>query len=1406
MKRRNSARVASGWRVPNQGDVQGTVRRKRTDLRMPMIRQMFGLSLALSVSLAAAPALAVKPVQKLKARPGATRPAVTLSPSFSNGVLNFNRGFIAKAIPAFQQATRENPADPMGYLWLAKAYQKQGTPSDFARARTQYQKVLALAPNNLEALTNLGEMWSWDASTRSNAIQLLQRAISQSPNNPVVARHLAEAYLWNGQSAEALRAATPAVRAYGGDHKWLGEYAQMLLENDRASEALALYRTSLKKEAAEDPGTQLNLSRALLKIDQKQAALGVFIALNNRLSLGKTHPTPDMANAMAGTAFDLGVYPLSLNWDESLPSAYQNDKENQLRQARSLTHTSRRPEAIDKFYALYQAGQLNADEKVEFAAYLQSLHLDASALPTPTLIETLYQAAAQENPNSGDASLNLARQLAQQDGHFDETVTAYQQAMQSQDETTQHTAQQELLGLIKGNKTDLPKVTALFTQLLSASPNDIPTQSAYAEFLSYQPEHRADALRLFLKLYQQDAADAPVWQAHIEEVLLWQKPDVTQVPLYEAILAQYPTSRAAGLAEARAYAADKTDAKTNTPKALDQYTKLIQAFPKDATIEKEWLTLMVGDAAHRAQHIKTLKTLSDAQPDDLTLLSTYGKLLSYNHQYGPAMQAFDKVLSQNNTQRDALVGKGLTLLWSGRKFEAKKHFQTLHAQYPDDSEIALGLAQANKQIGRYDQALEIMKTLQPQMEDNTPSSDKSPSGNADERSFQFVAYTPESGVDQTLLTYDYSIEPPATRENAVPSLTQITSNTSENPPASLNDLHDDVDALNTALESLKLVQKSAAAQIKRLDQVVRHQTGTPQETSLLPEASPIQGMILQNMTAGTGNGSAGAGLINGHAGQPTQGLVGADGMRSVYGSYDGLNYDTNPLLSGMGRFKNDDVENLQHSVTNELRPVFQTGGFFSRQDGQKTTTRFDTWGLANQASFSLTPQTRVRFGFQPTRFWLPSGVAPDKDWGMQYSVGATAKYWDRLTLDGDLGLTRFNTSKSTNITFQTQMKYDFNDAISAKLGIRRVPQYNSLLSITGLRPTAGARDGQLLGQARENGIYGELNTHPLSQNWDWNLGYEWAFVDGSQIPRNRKNQAFTSLGYTWHYAAEHQVRLGYELLYFGYSKNGTNGFFNTTATGADVPVSNLNPITAANSGYVYGGYYSPKFFLMNSARLEFQGNLFNKFLEYKLGGSLGAQTVGLGHGIKEDGNGTSLAKSMDLNLIMNFKDWLATYADVDYLDAGGQFNRWRFGGGLIIRPKIDAISSVFGKTASATTGKSNNGTPLTIPGSNSIGAPVDANTPVAPANSGPDASMQNGTDNNNVTRDNNTAMPDNGNSPAASENGMAPSESSPADTSTPANGDDGSYRSPGPDAGGTQPDSDHSGDTPPPGAWMRGNQ
>ncbi len=1155
----------------------------------------------------------------------------------------------------------------------------------FEKAKGAFQKVLSLNANNLEALSTLGELWSWDAARRDDAISLLKHAYDLNPSDAAVAKKLSEALFWQGNAMDALRYASPIANKYHADKKFMTEYAQMLSQTGHADQALELYNTVLKDESNRNLALKLDSARALYKSGQKQKAQALYADVSQAVQGTAIARDVDFIKAMAGLAFDLDLYADALKWDQLLPDSIQRQKDVQLRAARALTRVYRMPEAVERFQRLYEAGLLSADEKLEYAEYLRQLHLEPEAMPAPNLIENLYKEAMLEAPNNAEVSVRLARYYAEEENRFAETVQAYQQALSNERLGDRISVQKELLNYIKTDKTRSTEVNALFQQMLAESPDDLTIKTAYAEFLSWQNDRRPEALKAYVELGKEDPENAELWESRIEEVLKWHQPTTDLIPVYQSVVDLYPQNKAIWLTVARAYAKDKHYYK----EAVETYGILVKRYADDSTIKREWLGLMLSNAYQRNNNIALLKKMTQDDPSDLDVLATYGKLLSYDRKYGPAMNAFEEVLRQNAEHRDALVGKGYIILWSGRKFEAKEFFTDLRHKYPDDVDIAIGLAQTEKLIGRYDAALRIIQEIKPLMQ-NTPATGAPASNASDGSSALPVDYrlvdNRSVGNDSInrRAVYDFSILPYADESADGPDSADIVSDNAFAEPDSadfpvnvmptqspqvvqpsakakdLRSLQSDVEILNEAVNSLKLLQQSSRSQLDQIYNTVKTtRDAVPGALDLQSDADAIAGQ---------------PGMM------PMGKSVGEGGMTRAYGTYAALDYDTNPLLSGLGRFRNDELEDLERGLSNDLRPMLRGGFTYSTQEGESTTTSMNSWGIPNQISLSLTPQMRVRGGVRPTKYFLPRGVSPDSSWGLEYMLGGTVKYWDRLTLDGDFAITHFDQSRSENFTFQAQAQYDFSDSIRAKLGLRRIPQYNSLLSVAGQKPNQGAFARELVGQARENTAYLELNTHPFSQNVDWNLGYEWGFVEGEKIPTNYKNQAFTSLGYTWHYAAHHEMRLGYEFLYFGYGKNATNGYFDTTAAGNTQPVVSLRPLALAHNGYVFGGYFSPKTFILNSGRLDLRGSLFNKFLEYKMGGSIGGQVVRLGHNIDDDEkSGSGLALSFDSNLIMNLTDWFALYGNIDYLDAGQRFNRWRFGGGVIIRPHIDALSPLVGR-------------------------------------------------------------------------------------------------------------------------------
>jgi|GEM_PF-3984755 len=1321
------------------------------------------ISLALSMGLCVADNVWSAQAQPHKAHksPNTHSGHSAQSPAMRAGLAAYQKGYIIKAIPFFETAMRQNPKDTSAKLWLAHCYRRQGSPTDYAKAAKLYRQTLALAPNSAEALSNLGEYLSWNPETRVESIEMLRKAHQLSPSHVEIDRQLSEALLWNNQAAEAY---TFSKRVKATDMKWVGEKAEMLGASGHLDDAIALHRGILQKEDQKNPQSKINLARALFNANRKEEAQGMFNQVVASENQKGSKRQPLITEQLSELAYVMGMPEVSLKMDQALPGYSLRKTDVQLRHARTLAQTNHPAESIDSWNNLYEAQLLTAEQKLEFADYLRGLNLPSSVLPNPNLLESLYKEAGQEPSESANAALNLARKFAQSDvladtqgEHFRETITAYKQALASDNPAIQTTARHELLDYIKSDKTHPADVEATFKELSTSFPESLDVKTAYAEYVSWQPDRRAEALRLYIDLAQNTASDDAenklLWQSRLDEVLKWHRPTISLMPMYQQIQSLYPQDTQVLAAIARAYRNDP--APDSYHKAIQAYEALYKADPENDTAKKEWMALLASKPGERKTNIKYLRNLLAQTPSgqeaDPDLKATYGKLLSYDHQYGDALEALNAVLKTHPKHREALLSKGYTVLWSGRKLAAKKYFSDLHQQYPDDKDITTGLAQTDKMLGRYDLAMHLMEDIHSSIspDDSSPENNINPAttmpsngasqpvnqpsmtqpqsakpgkkGQAISNSFgsfKPVIYmvrvadnTPEPVLEPVIQPEDMqrleqSNAPWQNNESEQntkdeekelsPRLTPLSKSTptqqpvvvkqpaqtSKLPPPSgkqsqtpivqgqvkkqiiakasskidpvkakeMEDLKAQLEALQGAISGIKMLQASSKEQIQHLSENVYDRRVASTETSL------------------TGDENSATNL-----------LIGESGIAPVYGTYSAIDYDTNPILSGVGRFKNYDVNDLEKTLSHDLRPMVRAGYEFFRQGGNNTTNRMSGYGFPNQISMSLTPQLRLRGGVQPMRWNLPHGVSPSATWANQYGLGATYKPTDRLTLDSDIAITHFLQSHSSNVTFQSQVQYDFTDAISAKIGVRRIPQYNSLLTLTGLRPSQGAYAGTLLGQARENGIYGELNTHPFNPNWDWNLGYEWAFVDGSHIPTNYKNQIFTSLGHTWHFGENQQFRLGYEGLYFGYAKNATNGYFDTTSQGFRGPVVSLNPAIAANSATVFGGYYSPHSFLMNAGRVDWRGNLFNKFLEYKLGGSLGIQTASFGHGVTGSGaRTTALASSFDGNVILNFTDWLAAYGDVAYLNAGGQFNRWRFGGGLMMRPKLNAISPVFG--------------------------------------------------------------------------------------------------------------------------------
>lgn len=1327
-------------------------------LSMPSFKRFHQLSVAIALATT------------VSAGAGALMPAAAQSvsgleanASFQEARQLYDAGNIGKALPLLEKVAQANPDNSQAQLWLAKALMKQGGDDNFQQAKTHLIKSLTANPNEAESLMFLGRIVGWDASRRSQAIELHERALALKESSPVIAdneieitQNLVQLLIWDGQYVRAAEFAQPIRSSFASETKWQAVYANLLSHLGQAKDALPLYEDYIKpfeqplsKEAVQ---WQLDYVYALRFGDLPQKAHTLY----ESVAANVAQLNDAGLNAqLAAVAYDLGNYETSIQLTNNLPADLGQTKDAQLRNARAYMKIQQIQPAIETFYKVYQTGAMTPTEKLELADIIIGQQISPNMLPQANLVERLYSdvannRTAMENP---DIQLRVARYHASQGGTttaqgddvnpqvFSAYVTAMEQAG-----TNYQSPLNELLGYLKSRKG--PQAEKAFQQLISDYPTNTQVKGAYAEYLSWNENSRTEAVKQLVELAETDAEHQSQWLNKLDEILGWGNPNPEWMPFYNRILAldadhigavqakrqlvakampdpqtttrpvPQVSSQAAQsdvwdqgyqtrdespvvLPETSANASLSTASKSeishesdvwsgtrqqtanrsvrqaptgqrwaSVPKANSddismgtspyQYDKpyasqtpssqVAESAP--STPAQDRLTYTPTDSIQPYRPSQQTNPVVTQAPTGLKQQIEQAKQLSYDREYGESFDLFDRVLEQDPNNKEALLGKAYALLWSGRKYEAKSILADLHYAYPQDVEITTALADAYKSIGRNDKVMELMREIRSHRGDVAPA-----------------VLSREAVLSFIPCANHESVRPVIAIKGVPVALADVVSDVSLNTlpgvlqgpklaygPVSndMQSLEQELESLNAALATLEDVQAESDQKIDAITEDLWN-TRQPFEASATEYQHASRKPLVNNQDFLSPNYAQSA---------------------TVYSNPTGGDYTYIPPSQ---QYLYDNIDRIEDDLYDDMRPEFRVGYGYQTQGGDRNLNKYSTWGVLNQLSFNLTPQLRVRGGVIPQNFYLPKAqISPDSNFGMLYTIGATAKPFDRVTLDGDFGIARFSQSDKTNINYRALLSFDPWDRVRFNVGSRRLTLANSLLSVAGFKAKAGAFAGDQLGPAVETSVFTELNLTPF-QNVDLNLGYEFAHVDaGSQAPSSYKNQVLASLGYTQRFNDKHWARIGYQFMWMNFSKNTINGYYDVTSFGATQPVVGLNPVTLAQNGYEFGGYFSPRNFFLNAIRLDYRGSLFERFIEYKIGGSIGIQSFSHGHGIT-DSSPTSLATSADAAVRLNFTDWLAAYGRMAFLDSGGAFTRYRFEGGLILRPYIEALSPLIGE-------------------------------------------------------------------------------------------------------------------------------
>jgi tetratricopeptide (TPR) repeat protein len=145
------------------------------------------------------------------------------------------------------QPLLERPAAQM------EDYQAQAEIAEIAGnsrvATAAYRNILRLDPNNLSAIARLGEVLSWNESTRVESAELFERGLKLDPNNASVAVPYAEQLSWSGSTRAKAMQLFDRVLVHDPDNlRALNGKAQLLAWSGHSEEALALYERVLTKD------------------------------------------------------------------------------------------------------------------------------------------------------------------------------------------------------------------------------------------------------------------------------------------------------------------------------------------------------------------------------------------------------------------------------------------------------------------------------------------------------------------------------------------------------------------------------------------------------------------------------------------------------------------------------------------------------------------------------------------------------------------------------------------------------------------------------------------------------------------------------------------------------------------------------------------------------------------------------------------------------------------------------------------------------------------------------------------------------------------------------------------------------------------------------------------------------
>lgn len=167
-------------------------------------------------------------------------------------------------VPILGTLAEKHPESLQVHFFHGAALERSGEPD---RAATAFERVLALDPDNAQALNYLGYMWADLGENLERARKLVDRAVELDPDNGAYIDSLGWVLYRLGKYPEAREHLERAAQLAPGDpvvYEHLGDVYVALGENGKAAE---FYRLALQV-AGEDGGQDQDLGAVQRKLDE----------------------------------------------------------------------------------------------------------------------------------------------------------------------------------------------------------------------------------------------------------------------------------------------------------------------------------------------------------------------------------------------------------------------------------------------------------------------------------------------------------------------------------------------------------------------------------------------------------------------------------------------------------------------------------------------------------------------------------------------------------------------------------------------------------------------------------------------------------------------------------------------------------------------------------------------------------------------------------------------------------------------------------------------------------------------------------------------------------------------------------------------------------------------------------